>query len=63
MMPPVTGKVFYLMIFNERYKVLIHDLLLTLVGMHDVQLLVLRCPSNYPDDFRVVQTNRKIQIS
>src|SRR5207245_9088812 len=40
----------------------IYDLLLTLVGVCDVQLLVLQCPSNYPDDFRLIVKHKSVSI-
>jgi len=55
-------KGFYLMIFNERYKVLIHNLLLTFIGVRNVQLLILYCPSNYPDDFKLIVKYKLVSI-
>ena len=40
----------------------IHDILLTLVGVHDVQLLVFRRPPNYPDNFRLIVKHKLVSI-
>ena len=40
----------------------IHDILLTLVGVRDVQLLILRRPPNYPDNFRLIVKYKSVSI-
>jgi hypothetical protein len=30
--------------------------------MRDIQLFVLRCPSNYPDDFRLIVKYKSVSI-
>ena len=47
---------------NERDEVPIHDILLTLKGMRDVQLLIFRRPPNYPDNFRLIVKHKSVSI-